>query len=202
MDRRSLIVKGCAASLSLAVPRSFAVSREPILGGPCEGCEWVFDDQPSSFRSSARIAPKGEPGAPMTIEGVVTSQRKPAANVIVYAYHTNAAGLYPPARNRHGTLRGWARTDADGRYRFETIRPAAYPGRQVPEHVHMHVIEPGIGTYFIENLEFLDDPLQTTKPGEGRGGNGLVMPVKRDGAWFARRDIALGQNISDYPAPR
>jgi protocatechuate 3,4-dioxygenase beta subunit len=202
MDRRAAIVSASAFALATSL-RTSAATREPILGGPCEGCEWVFDDLPKTLGSRARIAPQDQPGAPMTIEGVVLSSRDtPAANVIVYAYHTNAEGIYPPAGNRHGTLRGWARTDAEGRYRFDTIRPGAYPGREVPEHVHMHVIEPGIGTYFIQNLEFLDDPLQTTRPREGRGGNGLVRPALRDGVWHARRDIALGRNIHDYPTQR
>src|SRR5262245_52367595 len=133
MDRRTAIASAGAFALASAA-RSWARAQEPVLGGPCEGCEWVFDDLPASLASIARIAPKGEPGAPMTFEGVVSSRGKPVAGVIVYAYHTNAAGLYPPAGNRHGTLRGWARTGADGRYRFDTIRPTAYPGREVPEH--------------------------------------------------------------------
>jgi protocatechuate 3,4-dioxygenase beta subunit len=201
MDRRTLIVSGGALSL-VAAARAWSAAREPVIG-ECEGCEWVFDDQPGVLTARARIAPKGEPGAPMTIEGVVLSSRgKPAANVVVYAYHTNAAGIYPPAGNRHGALRGWTRTDAAGRYRFDTIRPGAYPGREVPEHVHMHVIEPGVGTYYIDNLEFLDDPLLTRRRTDGRAGSGLFMPELRDGVWYARRDIALGRNVTGYPAAR
>ena len=63
----------------------------------------------------------------------------------------------------------------------------------------MHIIEPGIGTYFIANLEFQDDPLNSTRTRENRGGNGFVLPVRRDGVWQARRDIVLGSNIPDYP---
>lgn len=199
MDRRTLIISGCALSLT-AGARSLVAVREPVLGGACEGCDWVFDGLSPSLASRARIAPAGEPGSPMTIEGVVsTPGGKPAANVVVYAYHTDAGGLYPPAANRHGRLRGWALTDAEGQYRFDTIRPGAYPGRQVPEHVHMHVIEAGIGTYYIDNLEFLDDPLLTTRRTDGRAGNGLSMPTRVAGIWQARRDIALGRNIPGYP---
>jgi len=64
----------------------------------------------------------------------------------------------------------------------------------------MHVIEPGVGTYYINNLEFLDDPLLTTRRDDGRGGSGLAMPVRHDGAWQVRRDIVLGRNIPEYPA--
>jgi protocatechuate 3,4-dioxygenase, beta subunit len=136
----------------------------------------------------------------MIIEGAVkTARGTPGAYVIIYAYHTNQQGLYPPAGNRHGRLRSWVITDSQGRYHFETIRPGAYPERNVPEHVHMHVIEPDVGTYYIDNLEFEDDPLNSRRRGEERGGNGLARPARRDGVWHARRDIVLGRNISGYP---
>ena len=197
MDRRTLIVSGCAFSFAPAwsVP---STTREPVIGGPCEGCEWVYDDMPPNLASVARIAPKSEPGAPLVIDGVVKNPKGvPAANVIVYAYHTNAAGIYPPARNRHGTLKGWALTDAQGRYRFDSVRPGAYPGRSIPEHVHMHVIAPGAGTYYIDELRFEDDPLLTANKRQTaeRGGIGLVLPERRDGVWHARRDILLGYNV-------
>ena len=158
----------------------------------------MYDGIPAKLSSVARIAPAGEAGSPLVIEGVVRSSRHaPVANVIVYAYHTNRGGIYPAAGNRHGSLKGWAITDAQGRYRFDTIRPGAYPGRDIPEHVHMHVIEPGAGTYYIDELRFADDPLIT--PGNRktveRGGGGLALPERRDGAWHARRDVFLGRNI-------
>ena len=199
MDRRTLLVQATAFTAALGT-RAIAAPREAVIGGPCEGCEWVFDDQPETLRSLARIAPPGEPGMPMIIEGTVTSIRgAPAANVIVYAYHTDRTGIYPPAANRHGRLRGWVLTDAEGHYRFDSIRPGAYPSRNVPEHVHMHVIEPRVGTYFIENLEFKDDPLNSSRSRENRGGDGFVMPVRRDGVWQVRRNIVLGQNVPGYP---
>lgn len=199
MDRRMLLVRATAFSATLA-SGALAAPREPVIGGPCEGCEWVFDEQPAALRSRARIAPAGHAGVPMLIEGLVTSLRGgPARGVIVYAYHTDRNGLYPRAANRHGSLRGWAITDARGEYGFETIRPGAYPSRDVPEHVHMHVIEPGVGTYYVDNLEFKDDPLNSTRARAQRGGDGFALPVRRDGVWQVRRDIVLGHNIAGYP---
>lgn len=198
-DRRAVLLGGAAIAGSLALPA--LARREPVLGA-CEGCEWVFDGQPAALTSHARIAPAGEPGAPMVIEGsVATAQGTAASGIVVYAYHTDESGLYPPGPNRHGRLRGWAVTDAQGRYRFDTIRPGAYPSRDVAQHVHMHVIEPGLGTYYIDNLEFEDDPLRSSRRGPERGGPGLMLPVKRAGVWRARRDIVLGRNISGYPPP-
>jgi protocatechuate 3,4-dioxygenase beta subunit len=199
MDRRTLLIQTTAFTAALA-SRAIAAPRETVIGGPCEGCEWVFEGQPGTLRSRARIAPVEEPGIPMIVEGTVTTMRgAPVRNVIVYAYHTDRSGIYPRAANRHGTLRGWALTDVEGRYRFDSIRPGAYPSRDVAEHVHMHVIEPGIGTYYIDNLEFQDDPLNSRHSRESRGGDGFVMPVRQDGVWQARRDIVLGRNIPGYP---
>ncbi len=204
MDRRTLLLHGSAFCIALG-SIGLAAAREPVIGGPCDGCDWVFDGIPATLASSARIAPPGAPGAPLVIEGVVRDRAdKPVRNVVVYAYHTDDTGLYPPAANRHGRLRGWAVTDARGRYRFDTIRPRAYPAGGVPEHVHMHVIEPGAGTYYIDELRFEDDALITAenRRTSERGGDGLVLPERRAGVWYARRDVALGRNIAGYPAAR
>ena len=105
--------------------------REPIIGGPCEGCEGVFEGLPARLSSVTRIARPGEPGQPMIIDGIVRNQGgAPVAGVIVYAYHTDAGGIYRPVENapgasarRHGQLRGWATTDSVGRYRFISDEP-------------------------------------------------------------------------------
>lgn len=201
-----LVLASVAASGAAPAP-----PREPIVGLPCEGCEAVFEGLPATLSSSARIAPGNEPGEPMRIEGTVfDAHGKPAAGVIVYAYHTDAHGIYPPnpaergqAGRRHGRLRGWARTDEKGRYRFDTIRPAGYPGTGIPAHVHMHVIEVGRCTYYIDDILFEDDPRLTadarTQPSKGRGGNGIVKPSRDDGGWVVARDIVLGAQIPGYP---
>jgi protocatechuate 3,4-dioxygenase beta subunit len=187
-----------------------AEPREVIVGGRCEGCEAVFLGRPAVLRSTARIAPVGEPGEPMILEGTVRDARaQPVAGVIVYAYHTNARGLYPPttprpnAAERHGALRAFAKTDANGAYRFETIRPASYPATQIPQHVHMHVVEPGRCTYFIDDTVFTDDPMLTEavkqrEHAAERGGRGVVTPTRTPAGWLVRRDITLGARIPDY----
>ncbi|HXV75410.1 MAG TPA: hypothetical protein VD788_03760, partial [Candidatus Polarisedimenticolaceae bacterium] len=142
--------------------------REPILGR-CEGCEAVFDGLPAALGSRGRIAPEDAVGEPMRIEGTVTDAAgRPAAGVIVYAYHTDAHGIYPrdetartAAARRHGRLRGWVETDEHGRYQFDTIRPASYPDAVTPAHVHMHVLEVGRCTYVIDSIHFDDDPRLT-----------------------------------------
>jgi protocatechuate 3,4-dioxygenase beta subunit len=157
------------------------------------------------MQSVARIVPQQEPGEPMVLEGVVRrADGTPAPGIVVYAYHTNTEGVYPSGETAHGALRGWARTDQAGRFAFHTIRPGPYPSRNVAAHVHMHVIEPGVATYYIANVLFTDDPLLTKADRESqltaRGGPGLCEPVREaDGTWRVRRDIVLGQAVPGYP---
>jgi protocatechuate 3,4-dioxygenase beta subunit len=183
-------------------------ARERIVGGPCEGCENVFVGMPAQLAPQARIAPEDEPGQRMVLEGTVRGlDGEPVRGVIVYAYHTDDRGSYPKAETRHGRLRGWARTDAAGHYRFDTIRPGPYPGRTTPQHIHMHVVEPGRVTYSISEVVFDDDPLlsdaERRSAASGPGGSGVVHP-ERDaaGVWHARRDIVLGLDVTGYPCPR
>jgi len=185
-----------------------------VVGLPCEGCEAVFEGLPDTLEADARIGGEEEPGRPLRIEGTVFDPAgQPAPGVIVYAYHTNPRGIYPRddryqglAAYRHGRLRGWAKTDAEGRYRFATIRPAGYPESDIPVHVHMHVIEVGRCTYYIDDILFEDDPRLTPEKKaalvRGRGGSGLVKAdVDSAGVEVVRRDIHLGKNIPGYSAP-
>src|SRR6185295_12907637 len=197
---------GCAGSSNAR-----EAQREPIVGLPCEGCEAVFEGLPKRLTSSSRIAPLGEPGEPMRIQGTVRDPRgRPAGGVIVYAYQTNAQGLYVPDEHaesavvaRHGRLHGWARTDEAGRYQFDTIRPEGYPNSYTPVHVHMHVIEVGRCTYSIDELLFDDDPRLTPEKRihlPDRGGSGITHPRRDEtGRWLVTRDIVLGQGIPGYP---
>lgn len=178
-------------------------------------CMGPYEGMPAVIGSHERIAPADEPGVPLTVSGVVRGQDgKPRAGIIVYGYQTNSKGEYPrvvPARSFasqfQGRLRGWARTDAQGRYIFDTIRPGSYGGN--PEHIHMHVIEPGCATYQIDDLIFDDDPnLLALKPEQragyetAHGGLGITRLRRKGAGWEVTRDIRLGQNIEGYaPCP-
>lgn len=222
ISRASLLALGLSIAVGVtAVISAQAQGRtdirvpEPIIGGPCEGCEGVFDGLPATLFSVTRIARPGEPGQPMVISGIVRDQHgTPIEGIIVYAYQTDADGIYRPEENasgssarRHGQLRDWAMTDSLGRYRFITIRPGHYPQRNAPQHVHMHVIEPGCCTYYIASIQFRDDPLLSDATRRAadtdRGGSGLTDPRRSaNGTWQVHRDIRLGAGIPGYSEVR
>ncbi|HOV96739.1 MAG TPA: hypothetical protein PK789_08235 [Thermomonas sp.] len=166
---------------------------------------------PAELSSHVRLAPVGEPGVPMRISGrVLDDSGRARAGVVVYAYQTDASGVYPrPTQQlgreamRHGRLRGWVRSDAQGRYTIDTIRPGSYPGEEVAEHVHMHVLEPGCFTYFIDDLMFLDDPklsAEERRHARGTGGSGLLRPRLINGVWQVERTVVLGLGVPGHSA--
>lgn len=181
------------------------------VGGPCEGCEAIYEspialdalrpvDTLAHFRTGAR---------PMRVSGTVyqSDGRTPAAGVVVYIYHTDDQGVYPTRGDengwgrRHGYLRGWTRTDASGRYAFYTSRPAPYPGRRDPAHIHFIIKEPDRNEYYIDDVLFEDDTLVTAavrQQLEERGGRGLVQTQAENGLLIAQRDIYLGKHIEGY----
>jgi protocatechuate 3,4-dioxygenase beta subunit len=183
---------------------------DPQVGCGGSSCIGPYEGMPAVIASRSRIAPLSESGEPLTIIGrVVGPDGRPRAGVIVYAYHTNRLGIYPPpepsrsqASNFQGQLRGWARTDTKGRYVFDTIRPGSYPDSNTPQHVHMHIIEPGCATYFIKEMHFSDDPMRQQLSEQDRKGEEseavVETPRKTVRGWEVTRDIQLGENVQGY----
>ena len=129
--------------------------------------EWVRDweraqkDRPDVVRSVARIAAVDEPGTPLIVHGRIFKADgvTPAPDVVVFAYQTDAAGLYNAPGERAWRLRGWAKSDAQGRFEFRTIRPASYPRNGPPAHIHLTIDGPGLRRRWTEDIEFSDDPV-------------------------------------------
>ena len=208
-DMRNILT-AAAVACALAISGSIISAdqgkrREPVVGGPCDGCEFAFEGMPPKLEWFGRIALAGEPGKPLRIVGVVRDEKNwPVPGIIVYAYQTDATGIYPKSTTPHGRLRGWAKTDEQGNYGFDTIRPSGYPDSAIPQQIHMQVIEPGRVTYSIDGIVFSDDrrltPENRKRYVTGRGGDGLVTPTLEEGVLLVTRDIYLGKNIPGYPA--
>ena len=150
--------------------------------------ERTQDQRPVTLESTAPIAPPSEPGTPLVIHGRAYGEdgRTPLRDAVIFAYHTDREGLYDrPGSPAHSwRLRGWARTDADGRFEFRTMRPGAYPASRVPAHVHFTVFS-GDTRYHAGELRFEDDefvPERERAESRREGEFGGVRPVRREGA--------------------
>lgn len=164
-------------------------------------------EPPRNISPTGSIADAGESGARLIVSGQVFAPDgvTPAPGVIVYAYQTDAAGYYQnDPQTRVARLHGWARTDAQGRFEFRTIRPAPYPSRAIPAHIHLHVWGGGYPLQWTPELEFAGDPLlkpEEVKRSEAEGKFGSIRPVTRDPGGFERCtfNVRLSRE-TNYPA--
>ncbi len=83
---------------------------------------------------------------------VLSPDCKPLANALVDLWHCDEQGEYD---NRGFRYRGHQFTDSEGRYRFETIVPALYPGRT--RHFHAKV-QPRGARLLTTQLYWPDEP--------------------------------------------
>lgn len=83
---------------------------------------------------------------------VLGTDCKPIANALLDFWHADAQGEYD---NDGFRLRGHVFSDAEGRWRLETIVPGVYPGRT--RHIHVKVQPPG-GRVLTTQLYFPDEP--------------------------------------------
>ena len=116
---------------------------------------------------------EGEPlGQRLILEGrVLGSDGKPLAGQLVEIWQANAAGRYAHEVDRHPAPldpnfsgAGRCLTDADGRYRFVTIKPGSYPWENHPNawrpaHIHFSVFGRAFPERLITQMYFPDDPL-------------------------------------------
>lgn len=142
--------------------------------------------RPRTIATVARIAPQGEPGTPLVVHGRVVQRdgKTPAPNVIVFAYHTDATGVYNRRGARGYRLRGWAKTDANGRFEFHTIRPAAYPNRREEAHIHLTIEGPNLPRRWVPDINFAGDPLlsaEDKRRSSAAGAFGSIRPVTTRG---------------------
>jgi protocatechuate 3,4-dioxygenase beta subunit len=87
----------------------------------------------------ASLLEAGMAGDRLTVAGtVLATDCRPVRRALLDFWQADAAGRYDDQGYR---LRGHQFTDADGRFRLETIVPGLYPGRT--RHIHVKVQAPG-----------------------------------------------------------
>ena len=181
-----------AACITLLIPeRTTAQDTEFI-----RALERAQQDRPATLTSAARIAGSDEPGTPLVIHGrlFAADGRTPVPDAVVFAYHTDREGHYnrPGAAAHSWRLRGWTRTDGEGRFEFQTIRPGAYPSRNIAAHVHFNVFN-GRERFHAGELQFDDDPIVTASDrarSRERGLFGAIRSIRREGN-VEHADVAL-----------
>lgn len=111
-----------------------------VVDGGCEGCELMYVGMPEKILPEHTSIGWTAGKHKLVITGKILQLdgRTPAANVMVYYWHTDDAGLYssaddtPGKAKRHGKLRGWVQSDQNGSYTIKTSRPTAYPNEEIP----------------------------------------------------------------------
>ncbi|KVE39959.1 protocatechuate 3,4-dioxygenase subunit beta [Burkholderia sp. TSV86] len=120
----------------------------------------------------------GEPlGERIIVTGRVLDEfGKPLANTLVEIWQANAAGRYVHKADQHDAPldpnflgAGRCLTDAQGRYRFLTIKPGAYPwgnhpNAWRPNHIHFSLFGEYFGSRLVTQMYFPGDPLLALDP--------------------------------------
>ena len=107
---------------------------------------------------------------------VLDGDGRPVRNSLIEIWQANSAGRYMHAGDRHPApldpnFNGAGRclTDDEGRYRFVTVKPGAYPwgnhhNAWRPAHIHFSLFGPAFTTRLITQMYFPGDPLFSQDP--------------------------------------
>jgi len=145
---------------------------------------------------------KAHRGAPIGERIIVTGRvldedGRAVSDTLVEIWQANSAGRYAHPIDQHDapldsnfTGAGHAITDTEGRYRFYTIEPGAYPWRNHPnawrpKHIHFSVMGPAFATRLVTQMYFPGDPLIAIDP--------IAQSVPRDALerLVARFDLSV-----------
>ena len=145
------------------------------MTGPVYGHESV-GPLDHDMTKNARV--NGEPlGERIVVAGRVLDENgSPLPNTLLEVWQANAAGRYIHKNDRHDApldpnFRGSGRcvTDGEGRYRFYSIKPGAYPWGNHPNgwrpnHIHFSLFGPSFVTRLVTQMYFPGDPLLDLDP--------------------------------------
>jgi protocatechuate 3,4-dioxygenase beta subunit len=107
---------------------------------------------------------------------VLDTARRPVPHTLIEVWQANAAGRYAHKVDRHPAPidpnfsgAGRCLTNADGRYRFVTIKPGAYPWGNHPNawrpaHIHLSIFGRAFTERLVTQMYFPGDPLFPADP--------------------------------------
>ncbi len=165
-------------STGLRSPRKPLVPLQQTLSeltGPIYGHEALG---PLDADLTRNAAVSGEPlGERIIVTGrVLDEASRPVSNTLLEVWQANAAGRYIHRNDQHKAPldpnflgAGRCVTDEEGRYRFITIRPGAYPWLNHPNawrpaHIHFSLFGPSFVTRLVTQMYFPGDPLLPIDP--------------------------------------
>jgi protocatechuate 3,4-dioxygenase beta subunit len=161
---------------------------------------FVAPSIPSAKEEAVALCGPEEPGEKLIFSGrVLDYQGKPLAKAAVVAHHADREGLYVPkdSPTRVPRLKGVAITDEQGRFRFTSVRPGAYPDGKEPAHIHLSVVAPVHHVRFVAYW-FEGDPLLSEQRRQAAARNSEIVIVKltknAEGVWTFNHDIRLEDN--------
>jgi protocatechuate 3,4-dioxygenase beta subunit len=141
--------------------------------GPVFGAGTVSEADSDLTRQHA-----GEPlGERIIVTGRVLDRGgRPLRGTLIEIWQANAAGRYVHASDQHPapldpnfTGAGRCLTDDDGRYRFTTVKPGAYPWKNHdnawrPAHIHLSLFGRAFAERLVTQMYFPGDPLFDADP--------------------------------------
>jgi protocatechuate 3,4-dioxygenase, beta subunit len=170
-----LLSPGYRSTVSRAPRRPLTLLPQDLteVTGPLLGHERVGELDADLTRQH-----DGEPiGQRVVVHGrVLDSDGRAVPHTLVEIWQANAAGRYRHARDTwpapidpNFTGLGRTMTDDQGRYRFVTIRPGAYPwgnhhNAWRPAHIHFSLFGQAFTQRLVTQMYFPDDPLMPLDP--------------------------------------
>jgi protocatechuate 3,4-dioxygenase beta subunit len=118
--------------------------------------------EPGAPIRPTRIAELNEPGVRLAVQGRVFAPNCTTTlkNYALDVWQADAQGNYYTGTQSNYRLRGKIKTDAFGRYRFETVLPGRYGDAAGirPAHLHVSFLSPGGNVILTTQLYFEGDP--------------------------------------------
>ena len=210
MMSRSIFVLFVLASFSCGQTSSQRDDNQQIIHAQKDTCDdpdasisCCFINMPTTLTSTMTITNQKEAGEKLILSGTIFKEdgKTPYANVILYAYHTDSKGYYSKngtetgVQKWHGRLHGWCKTDKNGQYEIQTIRPALYPDNSMPAHIHTAIKTESGQMHWLTDYVFKDDYLVNEKYLSSLvnvGETGVVdLIMTSENIWTGKRDIVL-----------
>jgi protocatechuate 3,4-dioxygenase beta subunit len=176
LSRREILKMSAITGVASVVSTRFALAKAALARTPEQILGPFYPLKPLDQNADLTKVP-GRPGRAegqvLTVMGrVLNLKGEPIRNAKVEIWQANARGRYthpsdtnpaPLDPNFEGAAMLTA--DSDGRYRFKTIKPAAYPvgpHRMRPAHIHFQVS--GQQDRLVTQMYFEGDPNNDTDP--------------------------------------